>query len=122
MFWQIFERLCTQAGKSPTRVAADLGLTSGSVAGWKKGAAPRNNTVKQIADYFGVPVETLTADAAALPSVTLAAGESELLQYYRDFTREGQGRLLDCAASMKKSGLYEQGVDHFAKGFHSEAY
>ena len=51
MFWQNFTRLCEQSGKSPSRVASELEFTVGSVAGWKKGAEPRNSTLKQIADY-----------------------------------------------------------------------
>ena len=119
MFWQNFTRLCEQSGKSPTRVAAELGFTVGSVAGWKKGAEPRNSTLKQIADYFGVPVETLTADAST-SAPTPEAGESELVMYYRHFTREGKGRLLDFAESMKRSGMYEPGVDYFARGMNAE--
>lgn len=123
MFWQNFSRLCTQSGKSPTRVAEELGFRSASVAGWKRGAEPRNSTMKQIADYFGVTVESLTAgeNPSAPSPAPFAAGESELLDYYRGFTREGQGRLLDFAEAMKRSGMYEPGVDYFLKGLNSEA-
>lgn len=62
MFWQNFTRLCTQSGKSPSRVTEELGLTSGAAVGWKKGAVPRDSTLARIAYYFGVPVESLTAE------------------------------------------------------------
>ena len=115
MFWQNFTRLCEQAGKSPSRVAAELGFTVGSVAGWKKGAEPRNSTLKQIADYFGVPVETLTGG-----NTGLSPDEAQLLEDYRGFSLEGKGRLRDFSASMKRSGMYQAGVDYFARGMNAE--
>lgn len=133
MFWQNFTRLCAQAGKPPSRVVEEMGLKKASVTGWKRGVVPRDSTLARIAYYFGVPVESLTAEEpptmTAFPAATptpspapFAAGESELLDYYRHFTREGQGRLLDFAESMKRSGMYEPGVDYFLKGFNSEGY
>lgn len=37
-----------------------LKLTRGTISGWKKGAKPRADTLKAIADYFGVDVGYLT--------------------------------------------------------------
>ena len=119
MFWQNFTRLCEENGKSPSRVAAELGFTVGSVVGWKKGAEPRNSTLKQIADYFGVSVKSLTADelpsVAPMPKPTAPeTSESQLLTYFRQFNREGQGRILDLAESMQRSGKYAVGANRFA--------
>ena len=36
-----------------------LKITRGSISGWKNGSVPRANTVKLIADYFGVSVDYL---------------------------------------------------------------
>ena len=62
MFWQNFVRLCSKVGKSPARVANELGLSNAVATSWKKGAMPRDSTLLQIADYFGVPVESLTME------------------------------------------------------------
>ena len=61
MFWTNFEYLCRQAGKSPSFVAAEVGVrSSGSVTAWKvKGALPRQSTLEGIAEYFGVSSEEL---------------------------------------------------------------
>ena len=59
MFWNNFLILCQQKNKSPNAVAKDLGFSSGSVTEWKNGRLPRGNTLKKIADYFGVTVESL---------------------------------------------------------------
>lgn len=37
-------------------------LTRGTISGWKKGAKPRADTLKAIADYFGVDVNYLTSE------------------------------------------------------------
>lgn len=121
MFWQNFTRLCFQSGKSPTRVAAELGYTSATVAGWNKGAKPRNSTMKQIADYFGVPVEALTAEApTSEPPPTLAPDEAQLLTDYRGFSYAGRGLIRDFIEKMKAAGIYAYGVDPFLVGFNSD--
>ena len=116
MFWENFARLCNEAGKSPSRVALELGLSNGTASGWKKGAIPQERILRRLADYFGVPVESLTTDDT--PSVSLpapsASDESQLLTYYRNFSREGKGRLLDFAESMERSGKYAVGANRFA--------
>ena len=110
MFWENFVRLCNEAGKPPSRVAAELGLAKPATVRWKKGAIPRDSTLCRIADYFGVSVESLTADG--LPSVTPTV--KSVLAYYRNFSREGKGRLLDFAESMERSGKYAVGANRFA--------
>lgn len=59
MFWEIFLKLCTDRGVSPTQATKDLEIATGSVTKWKNGAAPRAATIRKIADYFGVSVEYL---------------------------------------------------------------
>lgn len=118
MFWQNFTRLCEENGKSPSRVAADLGLANSITSSWKRGAAPQARTLKQIADYFCVPVQSLTADelpsVAPMPKPTAPeTSESQLLTYFRQFNREGQGRMLDFAESMQRSGKYAVGANRF---------
>lgn len=62
-FWDKFESLCKEHGKSPNAVAADIGIkSSGTITGWKNGALPRPGVVKKLSDYFGVPIEFLSGD------------------------------------------------------------
>ena len=58
MFWSVFSDLCFEHGSSPNAVAKEIGISSGALTSWKNGATPRASTIKRIADYFGVPVET----------------------------------------------------------------
>lgn len=59
MFWTQFVSLCGRDGKSPSTVASELKIASGSITAWSRGAQPRNATVRKIADYFGVTTQYL---------------------------------------------------------------
>lgn len=59
MFWDRFITLCNKINKKPNPVAAELGISSGSITKWKKGGIPSDTNLKKIADYFGVSVECL---------------------------------------------------------------
>lgn len=59
MFWTQFQQLCQNVSKSPNGVAKELGLSSGTVTFWKNGKIPKSDTLKKIADYFGVTVDYL---------------------------------------------------------------
>lgn len=59
MFWENFIDLCEKAGKTPTAVVLDLGLSRGSATVWKKGGIPNDITLKKIANYFNVTVQFL---------------------------------------------------------------
>lgn len=62
MFWSIYVELCNSVQKSPNKVAAELGITSGTATKWKNGAVPQDRTIKKIADYFGVTVEYIKGE------------------------------------------------------------
>lgn len=56
MFYDKYQKLCHQIGKSPFAVARDLGISSRTQGNWKSGSEPRYGTLKRIADYFNVDV------------------------------------------------------------------
>lgn len=59
MFYQKFLEACARKGVSPTFVVHELGMSSGNLQNWKRGAVPRNSQIKKIAEYFGIPIEQL---------------------------------------------------------------
>ena len=60
MFFDQFKQLCDSAGKSPSAVGRELGISSGAVSMWKTGARrPRTDQLQKIADYFGVSIDYL---------------------------------------------------------------
>lgn len=54
MFYQKYVELCAKKKKSPTAVAAELGISRATVSGWKKGSMPRDAIIWRIADYFDI--------------------------------------------------------------------
>lgn len=59
IFFERFSALCKETGETPNSVARRIGASSGSVTAWKRGTAPRNDTLSKIADYFGVSTDYL---------------------------------------------------------------
>ena len=59
-FYQTFIQLCKERGVAPSNVAQEIGLNKSSVSYWKKGAIPKAETLKAIAQYFNVTVDYLT--------------------------------------------------------------
>lgn len=71
MFFQNFLRLCNSVNKKPSSVALDLGIAKSTVSRWKEGSAPHPATLQKLADYFNVPVESMTAEQKeTAPTVT----------------------------------------------------
>ena len=76
-FFPRFEALCREAKTSPNAVAKELGISSGSVTAWKKGAAPRSATLERIADYFAVSCDYLLGKEEAAPTESGRRGVSD---------------------------------------------
>ena len=54
------KELCKSRGTSIAALESRLGMGNGTIGKWAgKDAAPRIDTVKAIADYFGVSVDSL---------------------------------------------------------------
>ena len=58
-FYDNYISLCNRAGKSPSAVALEIGLTKPTVNRWKNGSFPTDATIRKVADYFGVQIEVL---------------------------------------------------------------
>lgn len=105
MFWTQFKNLCTERGMSPNAVAAELGIPSGSITAWNKGACPRQTTIKRIADYFGVtPQYLLYGEAETKKDTTPQGGvelDNELREIWSTADEEERRVLLDMARMLK---------------------
>ncbi len=71
-FYLRFHQLCQEQGRSPNSVAQELGIPSGSVTAWKRGATPRSKASQKIADHFGVTVAYLRGESDRPHPVTEA--------------------------------------------------
>lgn len=79
-FWTAFKELCDRNGTSPNAVARELGLSSGSVTAWKKGATPTMQTIGRVAMHFNVPMETFygLAETEKAPAEPAGATEEQI--------------------------------------------
>lgn len=65
VFWENYRSLCEKAKKSPNGVAGEIGVSSGTVTGWKNGAIPRKPVIEKLASYFGVSTGYLLGENTA---------------------------------------------------------
>jgi transcriptional regulator with XRE-family HTH domain len=97
MDYKAFERICAERGVAPSRVAKDLGMSSGSASFWKKGGNPSEKTVRRLADYLGVTV----ADLEEKPKFSYSY--DEMKEYVTEFLARHDGedgsKLLDTGSS-----------------------
>lgn len=98
MFYLTFIELCSKIKKSPSAVAEEMGFKRSVVTRWRNGTVPRDANLQRIADYFGVPVETLTAgqkekDPGRMAE-DLSAEELEIVSILRKMSPEQLAREL----------------------------
>jgi transcriptional regulator with XRE-family HTH domain len=98
MFFQNYLRLCNSKNIKPTAAALEMGIAKATVSRWKSGCKPNSATLQKIADYFGVPVETLTAGqkekAPGRMAEDLSAEELEIVSILRKMSPEQLAREL----------------------------
>lgn len=83
-FYDSFVGLCNKAGKSPSKVALEIGISKSIVSRWKAGGGATDATARKVADYFGVPVSEITGKPERQPLVVpigkpLFTGDEDLL-------------------------------------------
>lgn len=104
MFWDKYFALCSKIGKSPNAVAKEIGISSGTLTGWKKhNKVPLDMTIKKVADYFGVPVSYFSEEAPETEKAPMPndIGEENILRMYRSLSTEEKGALYAYALSLK---------------------
>lgn len=75
MFWERFREECILIGKKPNPVAKELGVSSGTVTGWKNGAVPKPEMLSKIASYFDVSVDYLMGETDIKEKPTTDEGD-----------------------------------------------
>lgn len=104
MFWDKYFALCSKIGKSPNAVAKEIGISSGTLTGWKKhNKVPLDMTIKKVADYFGVPVSYFSEEAPETEKAPMPndIGEENILRMYRSLSTAEKGALYAYALSLK---------------------
>lgn len=99
MFFDNFDRYCKLMGKTNSEVAKAIGLDPSSCTGWRKGAIPRNGTLKKLADYFGVSTDDLLAEKKE------PAGQGELEREWADIEVAYKSATPEARAAAKAAAL-----------------
>lgn len=59
LFYENFLALCAGVDKSPSRVAAEIGISKSAISRWGDGGGISDATAFKVANYFGISVKTL---------------------------------------------------------------
>ena len=54
MFYDNFIKACNSAGKSPSAVVVEAGISKPAVTRWKKGQQPTDASLQKLSNYFGI--------------------------------------------------------------------
>lgn len=103
MFWDNFVALCNEIGKAPNTVARELGISSGAVTGWKKGAEPQSARLVQIADYFGVSPDYFSEEKEKSPAPK--KGTEDFARVYELLTPEHQEKIQEEILALLKKQM-----------------
>lgn len=87
MFKENFIKLCNKAGKTPTAVCAEIGLSNAAYSKWDENSVPHRATLLKIADYFGVSVDTLLEGESTSPE------DAHLISLIKTLTAEEKSAL-----------------------------
>lgn len=96
-------------GIKPSKMAKDLGFSSGLFSQWKSGAQkPSQNYLVKVSEYLNVSIDYLVGKTNAKTPITektLTEDELTLLNAYRQLSDQDKPRLLgyaDCLESEQK--------------------
>lgn len=78
MFYENVKDLCGLHRTNITQLAKDLGLSTSMPTKWKNGAVPKSDTVKMIAEHFGVSTDQLLAPSGASNTIGNVSGSAVL--------------------------------------------
>ncbi|MBS7175878.1 MAG: helix-turn-helix transcriptional regulator [Clostridiales bacterium] len=76
-FYNKLIELCEKNHVKPSVVAEAVGLTKSSATYWKRGAEPKGDTLRKIAEYFGVSVDYLLGETDEKKSASTESVDTE---------------------------------------------
>lgn len=100
MFYDIYQNLCKDIGKSATGVALELNIARSTVSNWKKsGTTPQAEILQKIAEYFNVSVDYLLEKEDEKTSPVQLTEDEELNIYLEELKNRKEMRMLFKLAS-----------------------
>ena len=105
-FFDRINELCVRNGISADKLCKDLNLSNATATKWRKGAIPRNSTLKLIADYFGVTVDYLLTgeQKEKAPQETPEGLDAEIIKLYSSLPEEKKQQALSYLEFLLKQG------------------
>lgn len=106
--WEVFEQLRLAKGVSAYEVSKACGFGSSVLSSWKHGRyTPKDDKLRKIANYFGVPVEYLmTGDVQTLVQSEEYHEDTEAMKLLKLLTSRPELRdLVTAAAELDQEGL-----------------
>ena len=112
-FNEWFVSMCIKHKMEPSNVAIAIGKSPAAASYWvNERSDPRKTTIKQIENVFG---ETFDANLETEKSLTisdegdvLSDVERELIFAFREFSDEGQKKVLDYVSDLQNAGIYKR--------------
>ena len=103
-FYYVFLNLCNKVGKSPSKVALEIGTSKPAVTRWKSGSMPSDATLVKLAEYFNVSVEYLRGetDIKKAPSSEEDEAAAEFTRLFETLTMEQREFVLAAMRGMNK--------------------
>ena len=96
MFYERFQVLCHERGLSVSAAMNILGVSSGNMTHWRKGRLPKGDTLRRMARFFDVPVDTLIGSKQE----NLAVQQEKLLLLFESAPEEKRAQLLQQFADL----------------------
>lgn len=95
MFYDRILNLCKNRGLTVNGLLVKLGMSKSNAKSWRLGAVPQTATLKKIADFFEVDIDTLTNDPEPQPE-TMPRDEMlrDLCRIYQQLSSINKARLL----------------------------
>lgn len=103
-FYYVFLNLCNKVGKTPSKVALEIGTSKPAVTRWKSGSMPSDATLVKLAEYFNVSVEYLKGetDIKKAPLSEESEAAAEFANLYESLTAEQRQLILAAMRGMSK--------------------
>ena len=93
--YEIFAQLLDKYNVTPYKVSKDTGVAQTTLSDWKRGrSTPKSDTMKKIADYFGVSVDYLMTGSDEKPEER-PNPFSDIKGIYLSYAKEAQDKGID---------------------------
>lgn len=109
IFYEKFTELCKQRKTFPNVVAKKLGISSGTVTGWKNGSIPRSSAIAKIAAYFDVTIDYMWGRENAPAADGEDAKAAEFYALLEELTPEQREIIFSNIELMRKQNKQREG-------------